>query len=556
MSEKYSKSIQSKLKLIKLIVVAILFFICVVPSSASASTLYFNAAVNTIWNTLGNWFTDSGFTIPAVSIPANGDTVYIESNVITGPSSSVTLANLFVAQNANADLATGDNITVTGTTTIGVTGLYSGTLSNIIVSNTVFYGESYKNGTVTGNTTFNDSSYNANTVTGNATFNDTSYNLGTVTGNATFNDSSRNDDGLVTGNATFNDSSYNEYGAIEGNVVFNDTSYNFSGVVGGDATFNTTYYDAIVPSDGIFNVSYGGIFSLSEVTGTIYGSDDQAITTYILSSVGNNYNAGPIDGNIIFDGDISEYSSGVVSGTKTRHYTENTTVTRDFVLDGPWTVVSDGSGVVVDVIGAIYDETTTFLGEDGGTFIPEGLVVEEESLVEEEEETPRSGGSSRRRVVSPPPSSPPTPSSFPPLSRTLTLDSEGDDVKSLQEFLVVKGYLVIPPGIFYGYFGPLTQAALVRYQTDSGITPVSVPTNHSFSRDLSFGSEGTDVKALQQFLNTHGYPVSLFGNGSLGFETSYFGPSTRAALIRFQQAHGITPSVGYFGPKTRAVVSR
>lgn len=76
-----------------------------------------------------------------------------------------------------------------------------------------------------------------------------------------------------------------------------------------------------------------------------------------------------------------------------------------------------------------------------------------------------------------------------------------------------------------------------------------------FKTDLASGSLGSDVKALQQFLNAHGYTVATSGAGSLGNETTRFGPATKAALIRYQKAKGITPAAGYFGAKTRAAVS-
>jgi len=53
----------------------------------------------------------------------------------------------------------------------------------------------------------------------------------------------------------------------------------------------------------------------------------------------------------------------------------------------------------------------------------------------------------------------------------LTLGSTGADVTSLQQFLVGKGYLQMPAGVAYGYFGPLTQAAVASYQASVGITP-------------------------------------------------------------------------------------
>src|SRR3989338_91208 len=79
--------------------------------------------------------------------------------------------------------------------------------------------------------------------------------------------------------------------------------------------------------------------------------------------------------------------------------------------------------------------------------------------------------------------------------------------------------------------------------------------NVSFKRDLSIGITGEDVRALQVWLNTHGYAVAQSGPGSSGNETKMFGVLTSAALVKFQIAHGITPAVGYFGPKTRAVVT-
>lgn len=58
-------------------------------------------------------------------------------------------------------------------------------------------------------------------------------------------------------------------------------------------------------------------------------------------------------------------------------------------------------------------------------------------------------------------------------------------------------------------------------------------------RDLGFGLYGVDVQSLQQFLNGNGYLVASYGAGSPGQETYYFGNATRAALMRFQAAHGL-----------------
>ncbi|CAN5154821.1 DUF4331 domain-containing protein [soil metagenome] len=63
-------------------------------------------------------------------------------------------------------------------------------------------------------------------------------------------------------------------------------------------------------------------------------------------------------------------------------------------------------------------------------------------------------------------------------------------------------------------------------------------------RSLTIGSRGADVICLQDYLAIQGY-LNVASTG-------YFGPLTRAAVIKYQQAKGITPAVGYFGPITRA----
>jgi len=77
----------------------------------------------------------------------------------------------------------------------------------------------------------------------------------------------------------------------------------------------------------------------------------------------------------------------------------------------------------------------------------------------------------------------------------------------------------------------------------------------TFMKTLSTGMVHAEVKTLQQFLNSKGFIVSLNGAGSIGRETSFFGPATRAALARFQKANGISPAVGFFGPITRAFIA-
>lgn len=71
----------------------------------------------------------------------------------------------------------------------------------------------------------------------------------------------------------------------------------------------------------------------------------------------------------------------------------------------------------------------------------------------------------------------------------------------------------------------------------------------SFARDLELGMEGADVAALQAFLVAQGH-LTMPAGAAPGF----FGPLTRAALVKFQLASNVSPAVGYFGPITRKVV--
>lgn len=66
----------------------------------------------------------------------------------------------------------------------------------------------------------------------------------------------------------------------------------------------------------------------------------------------------------------------------------------------------------------------------------------------------------------------------------------------------------------------------------------------SISRDLTFGSYGADVIALESFLRGRGF-MTVTGSG-------YFSAATRDAVARFQASVGIYPASGYFGPLTRA----
>jgi len=75
----------------------------------------------------------------------------------------------------------------------------------------------------------------------------------------------------------------------------------------------------------------------------------------------------------------------------------------------------------------------------------------------------------------------------------------------------------------------------------------------TFTRNLTVGSSGSDVKCLQALLNQSAdTQVAVSGVGSPGNETTYFGPLTQAAVAKYQAKKGISPTAGYVGPLTRA----
>jgi hypothetical protein len=92
------------------------------------------------------------------------------------------------------------------------------------------------------------------------------------------------------------------------------------------------------------------------------------------------------------------------------------------------------------------------------------------------------------------------------------------------------------------------QAQIAALQGGSSNSSTAVSSAYNYTRDLTVGSKGADVSALQQMLISGGYL-------KISAPTDYFGPLTKAALAAYQKAMGITPASGYFGPKTRAYVA-
>lgn len=131
----------------------------------------------------------------------------------------------------------------------------------------------------------------------------------------------------------------------------------------------------------------------------------------------------------------------------------------------------------------------------------------------------------------------------------------GASVTEVQNLLKRAGF---PTGPVDGDFGPMTAAAVKRFQAARGLTVDGVvgpstwaalranapaaPTPSGASQPtLRSGDFGADVQKLQELLGKHGFDAG-------GVDGS-FGPMTRAAVVRFQRAKGLEAD-GVVGPNT------
>ncbi len=128
-------------------------------------------------------------------------------------------------------------------------------------------------------------------------------------------------------------------------------------------------------------------------------------------------------------------------------------------------------------------------------------------------------------------------------SETITFNEEGDYKVSASLKYDGDKYTVFCPSV------------IVSKQTQQQEEqPEETPSKPTFSRDLELNMEGDDVLLLQKLLNSIGYTIATEGPGSPNNETTFFGPLTQNALIKFQKDYDIYPPLGYFGPITRAVM--
>lgn len=88
-------------------------------------------------------------------------------------------------------------------------------------------------------------------------------------------------------------------------------------------------------------------------------------------------------------------------------------------------------------------------------------------------------------------------------------------------------------------------------------TNVTCAQTYTFSQNMGLGARGTEAMNLQKVLNLSPLTqVASRGAGSPGLETSFFGPATRSALVKFQRLHlNSTRDTGFNGPLTRSLLN-
>ncbi len=131
-------------------------------------------------------------------------------------------------------------------------------------------------------------------------------------------------------------------------------------------------------------------------------------------------------------------------------------------------------------------------------------------------------------------------------------------------FVDVGGY--VPPlpitpsqGFDAGYMAAV-RAATPMPTTEASTTSIpefnteGLPAGFQFTKDLKVGSISMEVKMLQIFLNNNDFPVVASGLGSKGDEVVVFGPKTRAALMKFQEANGLA-ATGMLDNATRTLIN-
>jgi peptidoglycan hydrolase-like protein with peptidoglycan-binding domain len=299
------------------------------------------------------------------------------------------------------------------------------------------------------------------------------------------------------------------------------------------------------------------------LSGTIDGTDVGLVADDI-SEEAHTYSLGKETVTASGDGTTSTFNSNTFQLSKTGHAWKIETVLRPFQGTAPsaleytrkdgYLVLKLGDDsysaidttsrkVLMNVNPNNIDGIASVTSDGGGSISP---IYSGGSIIFSQNSIPTNATSTAQVQTNQP--TPSLPHSFYTFTKNLSLHDTGEDVKALQQFLNIS---------VTGYFGLATYTALVQYQKSEGLTPsgylgpttrahiatIPFPSfSYTFTKNLSLHDTGEDVKALQQFLNTKGYNLSV---------TGYFGMTTYYALVAYQKSVGL-PQMGWLGPETRA----
>jgi hypothetical protein len=265
--------------------------------------LYYNAAVDNDWNTLGNWWQDDQFTVPADALPTSADDV-----------------KLFAGNYGDEIFNSGPDA-VANSVTGGPSGPFTHIAMNLTCSVFGLYVAIGQSGTV--NIVDGTLPAEYDFLPGSRAVFDT-WNEGTINGNCTFYLSNNYPNGVINGDCNFIFQAYN-YGTVNGNATFDATSEmaGGNGVVIGDATFTRDgewFYDGYI-SYLLGTVTGVRTFTGNNVSFKLNGSYSWTYDTTnwafpncspVWSFYDSSYNSGTITGDCTFHD--SSYSNGSITG--------------------------------------------------------------------------------------------------------------------------------------------------------------------------------------------------------------------------------------------------
>ncbi|MBP7967158.1 peptidoglycan-binding protein [Candidatus Woesebacteria bacterium] len=96
----------------------------------------------------------------------------------------------------------------------------------------------------------------------------------------------------------------------------------------------------------------------------------------------------------------------------------------------------------------------------------------------------------------------------------------------------------------------MAQVAAMQAQTGTFDDTSTLPSATQLTTNLALGSKSAYVVTLQNFLISEGFLTI-----PNGLAKGYFGPTTKAAVIKYQVANGLSENVGYVGPITRSKIN-